>query len=90
MLTLAVKPALYIWPGVFPIVVLNVMVKSIPYKPEQEGYLLLHGTGKYRGTGGVAQMVERSLSMREVPGSIPGASKFFILFYFFYLNLYSL
>jgi hypothetical protein len=30
--------------------------------------------------GGVAQMVERSLSMREVPGSIPGASKnFFIL-----------
>ena len=29
--------------------------------------------------GGVAQMVERSLSMREVPGSIPGASK--ILFF---------
>ena len=28
--------------------------------------------------GGVAQMVERSLSMREVPGSIPGASKFFL------------
>ena len=27
--------------------------------------------------GGVAQMVERSLSMREVPGSIPGASKIF-------------
>ena len=26
-------------------------------------------------TGGVAQMVERSLSMREVPGSMPGASK---------------
>ena len=25
-------------------------------------------------SGGVAQMVERSLSMREVPGSIPGAS----------------
>ena len=25
--------------------------------------------------GGVAQMVERSLSMREVPGLIPGASK---------------
>ena len=32
-------------------------------------------------TGGVAQMVERSLSMREVPGSIPGAS---ITFYSFY------
>ena len=30
-----------------------------------------------RYTGGVAQMVERSLSMREVPGSIPGASKIF-------------
>ena len=29
----------------------------------------------YLRTGGVAQMVERSLSMREVPGSIPGASK---------------
>ena len=27
--------------------------------------------------GGVAQMVERSLSMREVPGSIPGASNTF-------------
>ena len=27
--------------------------------------------------GGVAQMVERSLSMREVPGSMPGASKSF-------------
>ena len=25
--------------------------------------------------GGVAQMVERSLSMREVPGSMPGASR---------------
>ena len=39
-------------------------------------------------TGGVAQMVERSLSMREVPGSIPGASKFLfyiIFFYFFYI-----
>ena len=30
------------------------------------------------GNGGVAQMVERSLSMREVLGSIPGASKPFI------------
>ena len=27
--------------------------------------------------GGVAQMVERSLSMREVPGSIPGISRIF-------------
>ena len=28
----------------------------------------------FNKNGGVAQMVERSLSMREVPGSIPGAS----------------
>ena len=36
--------------------------------------------------GGVAQMVERSLSMREVPGSIPGISKLFRnRFYFFEL-----
>ena len=27
-------------------------------------------------------MVERSLSMREVPGSIPGASKFIFLSFF--------
>ena len=32
--------------------------------------------------GGVAQMVERSLSMREVPGSIPGASRTFPIFMF--------
>ena len=30
----------------------------------------------FRLQGGVAQMVERSLSMREVPGSIPGISRF--------------
>ena len=29
--------------------------------------------------GGVAQMVERSLSMREVPGSIPGISSLLFL-----------
>ena len=31
----------------------------------------------FNKNGGVAQMVERSLSMREVPGSIPGASNHF-------------
>ena len=39
----------------------------------------------YSQGGGVAQMVERSLSMREVPGSIPGASTVlsgFLLKYF--------
>ena len=35
-------------------------------------YIIKAGSSFY--TGGVAQMVERSLSMREVPGSIPGAS----------------
>ena len=35
--------------------------------------------------GGVAQMVERSLSMREVPGSIPGASKSLFNFFQFYV-----
>ena len=36
---------------------------------------------QFKQVGGVAQMVERSLSMREVPGSIPGASnsKLFVL-----------
>ena len=40
-------------------------------------------------SGGVAQMVERSLSMREVPGSIPGASipfHFIICFAFLFLH----
>ena len=36
----------------------------------------------YTQGGGVAQMVERSLSMREVPGSIPGASTTFEIFLF--------
>ena len=35
--------------------------------------------GIFSSKGGVAQMVERSLSMREVPGSIPGASKTFLI-----------
>ena len=34
-----------------------------------------------KNNGGVAQMVERSLSMREVPGSIPGASNSFLILY---------
>ena len=42
----------------------------------------------FKQEGGVAQMVERSLSMREVPGSIPGASNlpFFFLFNFVFSN----
>ena len=36
-----------------------------------------HSQTSQHNIGGVAQMVERSLSMREVPGSIPGASKSF-------------
>ena len=41
--------------------------------------------------GGLAQMVERSLSMREVPGSMPGSSTFFfppMRFLFFFLLYY--
>ena len=37
----------------------------------------VHSQTSQSNMGGVAQMVERSLSMREVPGSIPGASKTF-------------
>ena len=38
-------------------------------------------TALYAEAGGLAQMVERPLSMREVPGSISGSSKlqYFIL-----------
>ena len=36
--------------------------------------IIERGNSKSQRTGGVAQMVERSLSMREVPGSIPGTS----------------
>ena len=38
-------------------------------------------------TGELAQMVERSLSMREVPGSIPGFSTqdFFLFFLYTYI-----
>ena len=34
----------------------------------------------YAESGGLAQMVERPLRMREVPGSIPGSSKLTIIF----------
>lgn len=37
-------------------------------------------TASLAETGGVAQMVEYALSMRGVPGSIPGASTTFPLF----------
>ena len=37
----------------------------------------LHNDVISRQEGGLAQMVERSLSMREVPGSIPGSSMSF-------------
>ena len=43
-------------------------------------------SSRFYKDGGVAQMVERSLSMREVPGSIPGASKSV----FFCITLYIL
>ena len=37
----------------------------------------INATENLLSDGGVAQMVERSLSMREVPGSMPGTSTFF-------------
>ena len=40
------------------------------------------GTLPSRLDGGVAQMVERPLRMREVPGSIPGASRLLLAFFF--------
>ena len=44
--------------------------------------------------GELAQMVERSLSMREVPGSMPGFSTsiffFHLIFLFFFINFFSL
>ena len=39
-----------------------------------QNIFILPKIGPIEYDGGVAQMVERSLSMREVPGSIPGAS----------------
>ena len=60
---------------------MNNPVKVVRYDIVQSDWLP-DGCGFYISTfhsvqqlGGVAQMVERSLSMREVPGSIPGASK---------------
>ena len=35
--------------------------------------------GNFHINGGLAQMVERPLSMREVPGSMPGSSRFLLL-----------
>ena len=50
-----------------------------------------------RQLGGLAQMVERSLSMREVPGSIPGSStalsfffSIFAILLIFFLNFATL
>ena len=37
--------------------------------------------------GGLAQMVERSLSMREVPGSMPGSSTFFFSMSFAFFSI---
>ena len=34
---------------------------------------------RFHINGGLAQMVERPLSMREVPGSTPGSSRFLLL-----------
>ena len=45
-------------------------------------FIYMMFTARRLAVGGLAQMVERSLSMREVPGSIPGFST---MGYFFFL-----
>ena len=44
--------------------------------------MFINAAKQLQSDGGVAQMVERSLSMREVPGSMPGTS-IYILKYFY-------
>ena len=44
-------------------------------------------TALFKHVGELAQMVERSLSMREVPGSMPGFSTLFFPFFFFFFFL---
>ena len=41
-----------------------------------------NNSGRLTTAGELAHMVERSLSMREVPGSMPGFSTFFSFFFF--------
>lgn len=66
---------------------------NLPFKPR---YLLLlnHKTAlnfdsfPKLNSGGVAQMVERSFSMREVPGSLPGASNQYFLILIVHNNIF--
>ena len=54
-------------------------------KPK-DASLFLYGLSSFvLYDGALAQMVERSLSVREIPGSIPGFSKFFFLFFFWFI-----
>ena len=52
--------------------IIDLMFDLLPCITNLEFIFVLSGVTL--NNGGVAQMVERSLSMREVPGSIPGAS----------------
>ena len=56
--------------------IIDLMFDLLPCITNLEFIIVL--SGQILTNGGVAQMVERSLSMREVPGSIPGASKIFL------------
>ena len=44
---------------------------------------MITATSSHFTVGGLAQMVERSLSMREVPGSIPGFSTCEVIYFSF-------
>ena len=52
---------------------------SYDIKHKLNGYI--NATIHYQTCGGVAQMVERALSMREVPGSMPGTSTFCYVYF---------
>ena len=53
-----------------------IMRKTLQWRSQEWIYWdlnILNSTYQFQ-EGGLAQMVERSLSMREVPGSMPGSS----------------
>lgn len=68
-----------------------IMRKILQWRSQEWIYwdLNILNSTEYYQVGGLAQMVERSLSMREVPGSMPGSSTnlfIFLSFCFFLLT----
>ena len=57
-------------------------IKSIVDREEERNFHRMSTSSQIKSQqyhGGLAQMVERSLSMREVPGSMPGSSSHYTL-----------